>query len=289
VDEIILVDRGSRDQSADLVRYQFPGVIVVQSRRDLGLGKSQNEGIRRSNGDMILLLHAEVQLDHNYIERLVAAMNAAGSPRLGSASGKVFKMFGGAGLLDAAGLVFDHHAVSPTKRGEGTSKNGEFEKDEIVFGPSPGAALYFRRTIEDAAVRHEFLDEDIDWLDEIDLAWRTQLRGWQSLYVPRATAISDSREGSSVTAQARVCERSAGYLQIYKNLRRFDMAGRFYGFLLREVSRQAKNLLFSPSEAWTLPSTLLRLPTMRRKRQIVQKRRRIRNALLTTVGYASPK
>ena len=107
--------------------------------------------------------------------------------------------------------------------------------------------------------------------------------------MPGATAISDSRERSSVTAQARVCERSAGSLQSYKNHRRVDKAGRFYGFLLREVSRQAKNLLFSPSEAWTLPSTLLRLPTMRRKRQIVQKRRRIRNALLTTAGFAPSK
>jgi GT2 family glycosyltransferase len=288
VDEILLVDRGSTDETLDLVRTQFPSVRVVHSHRDLGTARSLNEGIRRTSGDFLLLLSPEVQISTCYVEELLSKVHAQGqaADRVGSASGKMFKMFRGPSILESAGLEFDHDRATPAKRGEGASGNGSFEKEEYVFGAAPGASLYRRRTIEDIAVDREYLDENFSrGVDEFDLAWRTQLRGWRSLYVPTATAHADLRASPPWLTADHIHGSRDRYLHIFKNLGYGDVDNRFLGFVLQELSDTARNLVFAPQLLLSLPLSVMKMPLVRIKRQIVRKGRRVKRSRLGALGF----
>jgi rSAM/selenodomain-associated transferase 2 len=73
-DEIVLVDGGSSDRTAEIGRAS--GVEVVASER--GRGRQMNAGAAGAHGDVLLFLHADTTLPRGYREEL-AALLADGS------------------------------------------------------------------------------------------------------------------------------------------------------------------------------------------------------------------
>src|SRR2546425_7804445 len=55
--EIVVVDNGSTDGSAALLRERFPGVRVVALDRNLGFGGGSNAGFRAAKNDIVVLLN----------------------------------------------------------------------------------------------------------------------------------------------------------------------------------------------------------------------------------------
>ncbi len=284
-DEVILVDRGSHDQTADLVRLDFPSVRILQSKRDPGIARAINEGIRRTKGDFVLIIYAEVQLDRAYVTQTLEGLLASGW-KVGSASGKVYKMFRGPGVLDSAGISFDAASGFPAKRGEGEQGKDAFENRELVFGAAQYAALYRRKTIRDLTLNGAFLDED-PLFDEYDLPWRAQLRGWKSLYVPAAVAKADIKDHPVLPLMKAVRKAAGKYLEMYKNLTASDVQDNVCRLLLSEFLRHARNVFLSPHLLLSLPVTAMMLPAIRKSRQVVRKSRRVRDARLDSPGFAS--
>lgn len=70
--ELIVVDDGSRDSTAQLAR-QSPGVCVIDSRHR-GAGVARNTGARAANGEILVFLDADMTFPPEFIERLVAPM-----------------------------------------------------------------------------------------------------------------------------------------------------------------------------------------------------------------------
>ena len=63
--EVIVVDNGSRDGSAEMIRQEFPQVKLVVSRDNLGFARANNIGIKRAQGRYILLLNPDTELFNN--------------------------------------------------------------------------------------------------------------------------------------------------------------------------------------------------------------------------------
>ena len=55
--EIVVVDNGSEDGSADFLRDQFPSVNVVALPKNLGFGGGSNAGFRAAKNDIVVLLN----------------------------------------------------------------------------------------------------------------------------------------------------------------------------------------------------------------------------------------
>ena len=57
------------------------------------------------------------------------------------------------------------------------------------MGPDGAAAFYRRSMLEDVAIDGEYFDEMLNThKEDVDLIWRAQLLGWESVYEPEATA-----------------------------------------------------------------------------------------------------
>ncbi len=65
--EIILVDNGSTECSAELFKNEFPEIILIKSDKNLGFAKGNNLGISKARGDIILLLNSDTLLIGNSI------------------------------------------------------------------------------------------------------------------------------------------------------------------------------------------------------------------------------
>lgn len=75
--EIILVDNNSTDGSLEQAQHRFPEIRIVQNYRNLGFSKGNNEGIKQSSGDLVLLANNDAILNRGAISSLVDAMTGS--------------------------------------------------------------------------------------------------------------------------------------------------------------------------------------------------------------------
>ena len=96
--EILVVDNGSSDGSADAAR-RWPAVIVIEMGGNLGFSRANNAGIRASRGASILLLNSDTVVPAGAIDRLLAELDgdadvAVVGPRLVDGGGRAELSFG---------------------------------------------------------------------------------------------------------------------------------------------------------------------------------------------------
>ena len=73
--EIVVVDNGSVDETAQLVRREFPDIRLFVNQENLGYTKGNNHGIRQCTGRYVLLLNADTVVFPGTVEKLVRFMD----------------------------------------------------------------------------------------------------------------------------------------------------------------------------------------------------------------------
>jgi GT2 family glycosyltransferase len=178
--EIILVDNGSSDDSVSFTRENYPGVIMVENKTNLGFAGGTNTGIRLANGEFILTLNNDTITDTQMLEEIVRPM------QLNSNVGVCgTKMILPDGRINSTAICISHSGAA-WDRGMDELDMGQYDNQEEVFGACAGAALYRRSMFEEIGL----FDEDFFlYSEDVDLAFRAQLAGWKCLYVPSARVV----------------------------------------------------------------------------------------------------
>jgi len=178
--EVIVVDNGSTDGSAEYLSTRFPEVALLALSENLGFCGGNNAGIRRAGGDYIALLNNDAEADPRWLEALVRALEAR--PDVGFCASKIL-LHDRPDLLDTAGDGYTI-AGSGFKRGHlDGADDPAYNRPAEVFSACAGAALYRRAMLDDVGL----FDEDFFISQEdVDLCFRAQLRGYKGLYVPTA-------------------------------------------------------------------------------------------------------
>lgn len=67
--EIIVVDNNSEDDSKQIILSRFPKIIWIAMDYNSGFARANNEGIRKSKGNVVLLLNGDTIIENNAIEK----------------------------------------------------------------------------------------------------------------------------------------------------------------------------------------------------------------------------
>ncbi len=273
--EVLVVDNGSSDGSPDLIKELFPKVRLIEAGANLGFAAGMNLGIKEVQSEMVLLLNPDVVLESGYVGGLVEAIG--GDSSYGSATGKVYRLpVGEHKVIDTTGHVIYENRLF-TDRGEDEVDIGQFDKAGDVFGACAGVGLYKREMLEDIKEGDEYFDESFFlFLEDTDLNWRSQLRGWKCRYIPEAVAYH--HRGGTARRRTKVVEMNNyknRYMMLMKNDPFLDMVRHAHHFLLTDSLKTFALL-------WRCPPALLgwfrvwrELPALLRKRRIIQKNRRV--------------
>lgn len=67
--EIIVSDNGSKDGSIEMIKAEFPQVILIENNENLGFGAANNRGSEISKGKYLFLLNSDTLLLNNAIKK----------------------------------------------------------------------------------------------------------------------------------------------------------------------------------------------------------------------------
>ena len=204
--EIILLDNGSTDGTESWVKVRFPEVRVVRLEVNCGVPAGLNAGVSHAQGKFIAILNNDIELDHEWLAESIRALDK--HPDAGFTATRI-RLFYQRDRLDTAGDLF-FRAGFPAKRGWLHRDGPEFDKPTWVFGACAAAAVYRREVFNEIGA----FDEDFQAvLEDLDLSFRAQLRGFKCLYVP--TAIIYHKLGATLGSGATNREH---HLRMHRNI-----------------------------------------------------------------------
>ncbi|OMD97705.1 glycosyltransferase family 2 protein [Paenibacillus odorifer] len=298
IEKIVVVDNASSDDCAEKVNIFFNAIdkgafssnsleeidlfnsqankeaptslLLIQNQKNTGFAPAHNQAIATTETDYVLVLNPDLTLAPDYISRLIAQMEA--NPQIGSATGKLL-LRADHGLVDSTGLrmnkarrAFDRGAGEPAEL---------WTQSGTVFGVSGAAAMYSRRMIEDVSVDGEFFDADFfAYKEDVDVAWRAQLFGWQGYYDAEAIGYHERGWKTSGRSTKPMFIRRISYINRYKMIYKNESARTMLKTILislpYEIAAHGYMLLREPKLIVAWKSFFTQLPALKKKRKYIQ-------------------
>lgn len=190
---VLVVDNASTDGSREIVRDEFPEAELLALPQNRHFARGTNAGFERALADpecaYAVALNNDTRVDPEWLEALV---RAAQDPHVGSVASKMLLM-DRPEVLNTAGFYITRDGAA-VDRGWLQKDEGQFDRDVDVFGASGGAALYRREALETVGL----YDADfVAYLEDVDLAWRIRLAGWEGRFAPNSVVYHKFSASSS--------------------------------------------------------------------------------------------
>jgi len=278
--EVIVVDNGSTDASLALLASEYPEVRVLALGENRGFAGACNAGIEMARGEYVVLLNNDTEADAHWLEEVVAAFQR--HPEAGLVASKML-LFDRRDTLHTAGDFYRLDGI-PGNRGVWQKDEGQYDREDKVFSASGGSAAYRRTMLDQIGV----LDEDFFFsCEDLDLAWRAQLAGWQCVYTPRAVVYHKLSATGGGTTASFFDGRNFIYLLAK------DYPGDLFRANWAAILRAQLRITGEALRAWRGKAARARLrgqlaglkgiPRMLRKREAAQRRRVVDRSYLERV------
>ncbi len=278
--EVLVVDNASDDNSVELLGKEYPEVKVVRLDSNRFFSGAVNEGIRRSRGEVVVLLNNDTEVEPQWLDELFRALDE--NPEAGMAASKML-LFDRRDVLNSAGDYYRRNGV-PGNRGVWERDEGQYDSSSTVFGACGGAAAYRRRMLEEVGL----LDEDfVGYCEDVDLNFRAQLAGYKCVFVPRARVYHRLSATGGGPVASYLCGRNFMNV-IVKNMPTSLLKKYWPRILAAQLGyiKESVTHFQEPAARARLRgqlSAILALPSMLAKRRAIQASRKVSDEYIDSV------
>lgn len=230
--EIIIVDNASSDGSVDEIkkrRLRVKGLKTIFNKENLGFATANNQGIKLSQGQYILLLNSDTKLHENSLSKMIEWMDAhlkvgisscmllnpdKSIQETGGYFPNLLRIFLWASFLDDLPLV---PGIFGSYHPHGSLYKKEKELDWVT-----GAFFLVRdEVIKDIGLLD---DKFFMYVEEVDYCYRVKSRGWEIRYVPNTSIVhlgGGSSSGESVQFRRWSTGKERSIIGEFEGLKRF--------------------------------------------------------------------
>ena len=182
--EVIVADNASADSSLEMMAAEFPQIRCIALPENYGFTGGYNRALEGIEADYYVLINSDVEVPEHWLKVLEDWMDS--HPQCGACGPKLisynerdtFEYAGAAGgLLDRFGYPFCRGRILQKVEKD----HGQYNEPANVLWCS-GACLMVRASVWKALGGLD--DRFFAHMEEIDLCWRMQLRGWKVTMVP---------------------------------------------------------------------------------------------------------
>jgi len=222
--EVIVIDNASSDGSAEMVKQEFPQVILIENEQNKGFAAANNQGMRIAKGRYILLLNSDTIVLDGAIQKTLAF--AEQHPQAAVVGCKVLNpdrtlqptCFMFPSLLNLVLSSTYLYKLFPKSRFFGRERMTWWDRNDVrPVDVVTGCFMLVRR---EAIDKVGMMDEDyFMYGEETDWCWRFQKAGWENLFFPDAQIIHLGGQSSKQVRQAMLIQLRKAILFFLKKNR----------------------------------------------------------------------
>ena len=244
---IIVVDNGSKDNSVQIIRKQFPDITIIENTRNLGFAGANNQALKIADSRYYLLLNSDTIITSEAIDKTIDFMDS--TPDCGFASPQ---------LLNKDGSLQNTAANFPTLLTELTNKSllkiiypKKFYKKKLqAVQPQEveslvGAALFARA---DMCQQIGFYSDDFFFfLEETEWCLRASKNYWKCFLLPNTQIYHLQGQTAKKTPfKIRIEYWRSRYTYFKKSFPKYILILLVIGLLLKNTANIILNFLASP-------------------------------------------
>ena len=181
--EVVVVDNGSSDSTASLLRADFPAVTVLRLPDNQGYARGNNLALRRAlaaGAELVALINDDVEVGPGWLQSLLAA--AAAHPEAGLFCGTL--LFRGEERVNSTGLEIDRFGRA-RDRDFGLARSDLRRPDGPIAGATGGAMLLRGELLRRIGL---FDPGYFAYYEDVDLSLRAVRAGSSAWYAGAALA-----------------------------------------------------------------------------------------------------
>ncbi len=184
--QVIVADNASSDDSVEYLKTHFRDVPLILFDKNYGFAEGYNKALQQVNAEYVVLLNSDVETSEDWLSPLIEYLElhpctAALQPKILAQKDRRFFEYAGAagGFIDKLGYPFCRGRILNTVEPD----EGQYDTAIPVFWAT-GACLCIRRSLffEVGGFDARFFAH----MEEIDLCWRLNARGYKVECLPQA-------------------------------------------------------------------------------------------------------
>jgi GT2 family glycosyltransferase len=174
--EVILVDNISTDNSHKKCKEKFEQIQLIENSKNYGYCEGNNIGIRKSNGEFIVILNPDTIVEPNWLDEFLIAHSKYGD---GLYQPKILSLYEKEVLQSTGNMI--HLFGFGFAKDKGVKDKNQFKKIEKI-GYASGTCLFTSsKVLDKIGLLDPFL---FLYHDDLDLGWRGAQLGINSYFVP---------------------------------------------------------------------------------------------------------
>lgn len=190
--EIIVVDNASTDSSVEKIKHDFPKVVLIENKENVGFSKGHNIATKSAKGKYIFFLNSDTKVkDGNFLE-MVSYLEK--NPHIGMLGAKLLNPNGSAQLstgkfytlLTSIGMLIGLDRLQFFR----SSPKQIFEVDWVM-----GAAMLVSKKLFNEV--GGFDEHFFMYVEDMELCFRIRKKGYRVVFYPEAKIVHQEHGSSN--------------------------------------------------------------------------------------------